>query len=521
MQTLASSTSLGQHAVYTAVSLRANHNKSYSDTVSLQPSTSYIFTARLNILSSIPLSYRVMRRYIKGLKSDEFNWWYHTIWPKCSLLLSDGRKAWTTMFVYALWISAQWIPRTTASPRELLALSFCKPSLLNNHYHSQRGWERHLFFVWTSSFARPLALESCHGVCVCTSEARRRRQSRRSHWPADGVDLVRVLFFAGVVCQAVSKGHQTLSKALVDGVTPSGRSGGTRTQHWGKTHASKQTEELHLDRFRDCLAIVTLVYCKLVPYRVSSLDSLVEILCLLPPTAGSWEVEGGVKPWTRWQFSAGSHQNNSPLQLCLKGDFKKAIHLFFIVTVKSYLFIANCCCISQHSKNTFWLKNRKPIFKLSSLRGYMHQKWLCDYYNDYVQTDYLLQVRRISQVKRKRPEYWAHAEKKQNEWRLYCLACRSKFPITDWHEHLSNISAEDSACMPSASVHTFCSVLGDEKTKGGEMNCFGSFFLLPSAVFLLSELISLLIHLTGLIVKQVMHTDDYLPPDTVSILNVC
>lgn len=57
--------------------------------------------------------------------------------------------------------------------------------------------------------------------------------------------------------------------------------------------------------------------------------------------------------------------------------------------------------------------------------------------------------------------------------------------------------------------------LGDKKTKDGEMNCFGSFFLLPSVVFLLSDLISLLIHVTALIIKRVMHASDYLHTGTV------
>lgn len=74
--------------------------------------------------------------------------------------------------------------------------------------------------------------------------------------------------------------------------------------------------------------------------------------------------------------------------------------------------------------------------------------------------------------------------------------------------------------MPSASILTLLRLGRDKKTKEGEMNCFGSFFLLPSAVFLLSDLISLLIHLTALTIKQVMHTDDYLPTDTFLIINV-
>lgn len=48
-------------------------------------------------------------------------------------------------------------------------------------------------------------------------------------------------------------------------------------------------------------------------------------------------------------------------------------------------------------------------------------------------------------------------------------------------------------------------------TKGGELNCFGSFFLLPSAVFLLFDLISLLIHPKASVFEQVLHTNDYLP----------
>lgn len=71
------------------------------------------------------------------------------------------------------------------------------------------------------------------------SEATQWPQWRGSHWPADGVDLVSVLFFAGAVRQAVSKSHETLSKALVDGVAPSCRGYGTWTQHWKSTHTHK------------------------------------------------------------------------------------------------------------------------------------------------------------------------------------------------------------------------------------------------------------------------------------------
>lgn len=119
-------------------------NKCYSDTVSFQQ---MISTARRNLLSSLLLSCRVMTKCIKGLKSDEFNWWYHTVWPEPALLLSDGRKRLSTrLFVYALWTAHNEYRGLVLLPPESTRLSFCKPSLLNNHNHSQRGLEMHLFF---------------------------------------------------------------------------------------------------------------------------------------------------------------------------------------------------------------------------------------------------------------------------------------------------------------------------------------------------------------------------------------
>lgn len=59
--------------------------------------------------------------------------------------------------------------------------------------------------------------------------------------PADGVYLMCVLILAGAVCQTVSQSHQTLSKPLVDGVTPSHCSNRARGQHW-KTHTHTHRE---------------------------------------------------------------------------------------------------------------------------------------------------------------------------------------------------------------------------------------------------------------------------------------
>lgn len=65
---------------------------------------------------------------------------------------------------------------------------------------------------------------------------------------------MRVLLFAGAVRQTVSESHQTLSEALVDGVTPSSRSCRTGTQHWGGGGgADRHQSETHRDPMIDKL----------------------------------------------------------------------------------------------------------------------------------------------------------------------------------------------------------------------------------------------------------------------------
>lgn len=70
-------------------------------------------------------------------------------------------------------------------------------------------------------------------VCVCTDVY----VYRCVCLLADGVYLLCVLIFLGTVGQAVSQSHQTLSEALIDGVTPPGGGGraGTGADDWTET----------------------------------------------------------------------------------------------------------------------------------------------------------------------------------------------------------------------------------------------------------------------------------------------
>lgn len=81
--------------------------------------------------------------------------------PNLPCLLSDGRKRLSTrMFVYALWTAHNEYRGLVLLPPESFRLSFCKPSLLNNHNHSQRGLEMHLFLRWKTSFVWRRAWEN-------------------------------------------------------------------------------------------------------------------------------------------------------------------------------------------------------------------------------------------------------------------------------------------------------------------------------------------------------------------------
>lgn len=72
-------------------------------------------------------------------------------------------------------------------------------------------------------------------------------------------------------------------------------------------------------------------------------------------------------------------------------------------TVAVHLNITETLCdINEKQK-----ANRSTNFVAAKncLTGCMHPRRLCDYYDDNVHTANLLQVRRISQGKRKSPEY--------------------------------------------------------------------------------------------------------------------
>lgn len=96
---------------------------------------------------------------------------------------------------------------------------------------------QHTSYLYDSALEDFLIVFVC--VCVCLM---RYNMCVTTRWPADGVYLMCVLILVGAVCQTVSQSHQTLSKTLVDGVTPSRCSNRAWGQHW-KTHT--HTEKLN------------------------------------------------------------------------------------------------------------------------------------------------------------------------------------------------------------------------------------------------------------------------------------